>query len=158
MQMQKKSNDELLYIRDLLSKKREELIDPFLSRDPELMGNTFKYERNQSAFNLVREQYITLWIDNHFVQLMKDNVPHETLHKCLSLLSGLLQNTNRVIDDSEISHCILSAKNQVIQELLNEDERNTVKLNELRYSYEKDRALFEREFEKYERELKENTH
>ncbi len=148
-----KSNKGLVYILAFLSKKREDLISPFLDKEPEWIGLSFKYERNQPAFDLVREKFITLWFDSHITQLMNDEIPEEIKMKALSLVSELMSARNTEMDDSDIKHSLLSTKLSVIKELLRNEDCISAKYNELRYAYERDKALFEREFLKYENEL-----
>lgn len=61
MSMVNKSHSDLLYLLMLLSKKREDLLSPFLDNSlNEWIGLSFKYEGNQEAFNLVKERFVTL--------------------------------------------------------------------------------------------------
>lgn len=152
MLKQKKSNDELLYIMNLLSKKREELISPFLCKDYKLIGQTFKYELNQAAFNLVRESFITLWIDKHIIQLMTDNIPAHVRKKAMILISSFTPKSN--LDDTEMKHSYLKKKLAILQEFLKYEDLKTQEINELRFSYDRDKALFERKFMKYENQVK----
>ena len=72
MSMVNKSHSDLLYLLMLLSKKREDLLSPFLDNSiNEWIGLSFKYEGNQEAFNLVKERFVTLWIDSHITQIIE---------------------------------------------------------------------------------------
>lgn len=153
MPKQKKSNKDLLYVLSLLSKKREELVSPFLDKEPEWIGPTFKYERNQPAFDLVREKFFTLWIDTHFTQLMADNIAEDVRIKALGIFSELMNASKTDMDDSSIKHSMLSTKVSVIKELLRNENNLNKKYNEIKLAYERDKALFEREFQKYEIEM-----
>lgn len=153
MSLVKRSHDDLLYILTLLFKKREELISPFLDKDYEWIGLSFKYERNQAAFDLVRERFVTLWIDKHITKIIEDDIPEHVRNKAMDLLSEFMSTSNSELDDSKIKHSLLETKLKVLKTLLNAEYLNNQKLNELRYSYEKDKALFEREFLKYESEI-----
>ncbi|HBJ76334.1 MAG TPA: hypothetical protein DDY68_00220 [Porphyromonadaceae bacterium] len=152
-----KSHNDLLYILGLLSKKREELISPFLNKDPEWIGLSFKYERNQSAFNVVKESFVTLWIDKHITQIIEDDMPDDVKNKAMELLSQYMSNSHSSWNDTEIKHSLLGTKLNILKELLKHEDVNSQKLNELRYSYEKDKALFEREFQKFEEEMKKES-
>lgn len=156
MSIVKNTYDDLLYILTLFSKKREELVSPFLNKDYEWIGLSFKYERNQAAFDLVRERFITLWIDKHIIQIIEDDIPEQVRNKAMNLLFEYINTSKSGIDDSKIKHSLLETKLKVIQALLSTEDTNTKKLNELRFSYEKDKAIFEREFLKYEKEIASN--
>ena len=155
--MQKKSNDDLIYILNFLYKGRENLIFPFLDKDYELIGKTFKYERNRAAFDLVRSQFLTLWLDKHFIKLLEEKIPESIRLKILSLLFCLIDHKEKkdiILDNSEIEHVLLSNKIKIIKEILNYEDNATAKYNELKFSYEKDKALFEREFLRQEEKIK----
>ena len=148
--MVKSSHNEILYLLHFLFKKREELISPFLDRNYELVGMTFKYERNQAAFNVVRERFITLWIDKHITQLIADDIPEHIRNRAMGLISEFILTSYSRIDHSKINHSIIETKLKALQILLDTEDLNEQKLNELRYSYEKDKALFERELRKFD--------
>ena len=136
MQKQKKFNKGLLFLLDLLSRKREELISPFLDKDPEVIGLSFKYERNQAGFDLVRMRYITLWIDKHFQLLKNNDIPEPIKQKALSLFSDLIGWSSSQMDNADIKHNLLSTKVKVIDELLHYEDANIAQRNELIFSYE----------------------
>ncbi len=148
-----KPKDELLYVRGLLSKEREELVSTFLEKDPELIGLTFKYETNQAAFDLVRERFATLWLDKHIQKLLEDDVSPSTRSKAMALISDLMKSSGSELDDSQIKHSLLKTKSDVIRELLKHEDSNSQKLNELKFSYEKDKALFERKFRELDSQM-----
>ncbi len=148
-----KPKDELLYVLGLLSKEREELVSTFLEKDPELIGLTFKYETNQAAFDLVRERFATLWLDKHIQKLLEDDVSPSTRRKAMELISDLMKSSGSELDYSQIKHSLLKTKSDVIRELLKHEDSNSQKLNELRFSYEKDKALFERKFREFDSQM-----
>lgn len=152
MQKQKKSYEELKYILQLLSKGRESLLSPFLGNMNEWICLSFKYERNSAAFNLVREKFKTLWIDEHLTQLIEDGCPYYVKRRCVECISALLGDKESLIDDSTMCHSLLTSKKSVINELLRFEDCNNEKLDELRFSYEKDKALFERLLIQFEKE------
>lgn len=150
---QKKLNSETTYILGLLAKKREELISPFLDEDPQLIGRSFKYERNPAAFNLVRDCFFTLWVDRHIKQILEDDVSEQVRIKAMGLISELMNTFKSPLDDSTLKHELLKSQLRVIEDLLQREDTSQQNLNKLICSYERDKALFEREFLKYESEL-----
>ena len=77
MYKQKKSNSELEYSLDLLKRKREDLVSLFIEQDVELLRKTFEYEKSPAAFSLVRSQFITQRINEHFEQITDDDISDE---------------------------------------------------------------------------------
>lgn len=99
---------------------------------------------------------MTLWIDNHITQIIEDDVPDNVRYKAMELFSEYMETSNSEFDDTNIKHSLLETKLKVIKELLKHEDLNSQKLNEFRYSYEKDKALFERMFRKFDSQLNSN--
>ena len=163
MQKQRKSHNDIIYILNALFKKRVELIAPFLERINEWIALSFKYERNPSAFNIVRDRYVTLWIDTHFESLLNADLPESIRQKALSSISEIIEiinNPSKSIElksnsyeSSSIKHKLLLTKITIINDILNLEDHNTKKLDELRHSYQKDKRLLEREFKRFSKEI-----
>lgn len=154
MHKQKRLNKNLIYILKSLYIKRSKLIQPFLDKDPELIGKTFKYERNQSAFKLVREYYQTLWIDSHFSQISLDEISDNLKNEYLWIITNWLSKVDRpCIQESSLQQKLLSDNIQILNEFLKQEDSMMIKLNKIKYAYEKDKALFEREFLKFEHKV-----
>jgi hypothetical protein len=131
-------------------KKREELVTSFLDKHVDIIGLTFKYETNQAAFDLVRDRFKSLWIDQHFLQILNDDISETTRKKIMSLLVNYLETNESTLNDSDIIHSLLQKKIEILGELISFEDNNIRKYNELKFSYERDKALFERELKKYE--------
>ena len=113
--MVNKSHSDLLYLLMLLSKKREDLLSPFLDNSiNEWIGLSFKYEGNQEAFNLVKERFVTLWIDSHITQIIEDDVPDNIRYKAMELFSEYMETSISEFDDTNIKHSLLETKLKVI--------------------------------------------
>jgi hypothetical protein len=153
MQKLRKSKDDTSYVLNFLFKKREELLLPFLNKDYKWIGLSFKYERNPAAFNLVREYYKTLWIDTHLLDILSNPKFDIVKLKILYNLLELIENKTFKLQNTQIAHTLLTSKLEVIGELLKHGDNK--RFNELKFSYEKDKALFEREFSKYSADINE---
>lgn len=152
--MSKKSNDDVVFLLNFFFKKREELLLPFLEKNAELIGKTFRYEGNQPAFDLVRSGFYTLWIDKHIQQISSKDFPDSLVSKALSLISAYIGRKS-IVNNPDIAHILLNEKMLIINQWLEIENRNMEKWNAIKYSYEKDKALIEREFRKYEQKMKE---
>jgi len=167
MQKQRKSHNDIIYILNALFKKRVELIAPFLERINEWIALSFKYELNPSAFSIVRDLYVTLWIDTHFESLLNADLPESIRQKALSSISEIIEiinNPSKSIElnsninsnsyeSASIKHKLLLTKITIINDILNLEDHNTKKLDELRHSYQKDKRLLEREFKRFSKEI-----
>lgn len=148
------NHERVLYILSMLSKKRGELLSLFLERDPDMQRLSFKYEGNQSAFNIVKDYFYSLWVDSHFLQIINDEIAEDTKNKALAILSELIGEKSSLLDDSQLKHSLLQQRMKALGALLEFEDVASLRRNETEFSYEKTKALFEREFKKYENELR----
>lgn len=82
---------------------------------------------------------------------MNDNIPVHVKKKAIALISSFMNTSSSKLDDTEIKHFLLKKKLDILHEMLKHEDLNTQKINKLKFSYDKDKALFEREFIKYEK-------
>lgn len=133
---------------------RVALLSLFLEKDSELVGLSFKYEGNQAAFNLVRDYFYARWISSSITNVMNGDMPDEVKRKALSLISELAGEKCSQQDDPAINHYLLQQRMRGLVKLLSIEDIAAIRRGEVEYSYDKEKALFEREFKKYEAELR----
>ena len=154
MYKQKKSNRELEYSLDLLKRKREDLVSLFIEQDVELLRKTFEYEKSPVAFSLVRSQFITQWINEHFEQITDDDISDEVRKSAVKVCSQLIsEDKDKDSGIAEFKQAIVKEKLKVIQEFIATADRQNHNLEKLKLIKNKENALFEREFEKYAKEM-----
>ena len=154
MYKQKKSNSELEYSLDLLKRKREDLVSLFIEQDVELLRKTFEYEKSPVAFSLVRDQFITQWINEHFEQITDDDISDEVRKSAIKVCSQLIsEDKDKDSGIAEFKQAIVKEKLKVIQEFIATADRQNHNLEKLKLIKNKENALFEREFEKYAKEM-----
>ena len=154
MYKQKKSNSELEYSLDLLKRKREDLVSLFIEQDVELLRKTFEYEKSPVAFSLVRSQFITQWINEHFEQITDDDISDEVRKSAVKVCSQLIsEDKDKDSGIAEFKQAIVKGKLKVIQEFIATADRQNHNLEKLKLIKNKENALFEREFEKYVKEM-----
>lgn len=154
MYKQKKSNSELEYSLDLLKRKREDLVSLFIEQDVELLRKTFEYEKSPVAFSLVRSQFITQWINEHFEQIIDDDISDEVRKSAVKVCSQLIsEDKDKDSGIAEFKQAIVKEKLKVIQEFIATADRQNHNLEKLKLIKNKENALFEREFEKYVKEM-----
>lgn len=151
--MQKLSHNDLINLLEFFSKGRQEIVAPFTMKDYEWRELTFKYERNQEAFNIVRARHFAMWLDSQFIALQKVEVSDKAKEKAVRLLGSMLDSKVSDIDSSLLKHHLLIKKMQIIQEFFNFEEKAFHNKIKLLATYYEDKALFEREFKKYEAEI-----
>lgn len=155
MYKQKKSNSELEYSLDLLKRKREDLVSLFIEQDVELLRKTFEYEKSPAAFSLVRSQFITQWINEHFEQITDDDIPDEVRKNAVKVCSQLIsEDKDKDSGIAEFKQAIVKEKLKVIQEFIATADRQNHNFEKLKLIKNKENALFEREFEKYVKEIR----
>lgn len=151
--MQKNYKVDLVSVLNFLRKGRVQLYTPLLKQDAIfIVGPSFKYENNQSAFDLVRDQYFTLWLDSQFNILFTNKDLSEEanniLLKAVEKMFELMAHSQNSTPKFELQ--LIHTKEKVIEEMLLKAGDMDKKLNELKYAYDKDKALFERKFREYD--------
>ncbi len=151
--MQKNYHNDIISALNFLRKGRVQLYTPFLKHDALLIvGPSFRYENNEPAFDLVKDQYFTLWLDSQFKSLFSQKNFSKEVHDLLlkaveSIFSTILHSKeSKSIFDLQL----IRTKEKIVNELLLKVEDMDKKLNELKFAYDKDKALFERKLKEYE--------
>ena len=108
--MQKLSHNDLINLLEFFSKGRQEIVAPFTMKDYEWRELTFKYERNQEAFNIVRARHFAMWLDSQFIALQKVEVSDKAKEKAVRLLGSMLDSKVSDIDSSLLKHHLLIKK------------------------------------------------
>jgi hypothetical protein len=154
MYKEKKSNSELEYCLDLLKRKREDFVSLFIEKDVELLRKTFEYEKSPVAFSLVRDQFITQWIDEHFEQIIDDDISDEVRKSAVKVCSQLIsEDKNKDSGIAEFKQAMVKEKLKVIQEFIAVSDRQNHNLEKLKLMRYKNKRLFERKLEKYAKEM-----
>jgi len=152
--MQKLSHDDLTYLLEFFAKGRQEIVAPFAMEEAEWANLTYKYERNPEAFTIVRAMHFIGWLDSQFEKLGTIDVSDQAKEKAIKLLASLIDTNESDIDSSLLKHHLIFSKLQVFKEFLKFEDKTTAEKIKLLARYHKEKALFEREFEKYEEEQK----
>lgn len=135
-----------LYSLEILKLGRITLVNRFLTMDPKLYRPMFKYRKNAGAMDLCKDKFILEWIDNHF-KIMKTNPANSEQERLNAIKNiGLLMKED---GNTVLFYELSLQKMKIIDSLLTSEESMEEKFNELELSYERDKDLFEREFEKY---------
>lgn len=154
--MQKKSKEYLVAALNFMQKGRVQLYTPFLEHDSlTIVGPSFRYENIQAAFDLVRDQYFTLWLDSLFNKL-NENKEYDS--KCRKIILSAIEKLYEIILETKksaptIELSLIRTKEEAIHSLLTKASDMNKKLNLLKYSYIKDKKLFERKLREYEKEV-----
>lgn len=149
------NNNELTSILALLRNAREKLSSRSEHENPELFKNFFEFENNSELLNLAFEREFNLWVDEHFTEFEKANelgksqvVIRYFNELMVELVQSRVIKTTSEKDIASRNFCIslLAEKVSVINELISVSKKSTKQYQRLLYSYQKDKALFEREF------------
>jgi hypothetical protein len=95
--------------------------------------------------DLCKDKFILEWIDNHF-KIMKINPANSEQEKlnAIKRIGLLMKGDGNTVLFYELS----LQKIKIIDSLLSSEESMEEKFNELELSYDRDKDLFERKFEK----------
>ncbi len=143
-------NHQNLLALNILKKGRLVMIDK-IKTDLSVQKAMFKYESNNIAMKLVVEKFMVEWIDLHFELLEKERAffNQEEIKIALCSLKELI--IDDCVNDFDIGlyNKLLSEKRRIIANLLVSEEKMEQNFNKLLLSYERDKAFFEREMEKF---------
>lgn len=151
------NNNELTGILALLRNARIKLSSRSEIESPELFKNFFEFENNFELLNFAFEREFNLWVDGHFEEFEEDpelGKSQVAIRYFNELMVDLVQSrvikTTSEKDVASRDFCIslLSEKISVINELISVSKKSTKQYQRLLYSYQKDKALFEREFKR----------
>lgn len=138
---------------EFLAKGRQEIVAPFAIEEAEWANLTYKYERNPEAFSIVRAKHFTEWLDLQFENLNTLEVSEAAKQKAIRLLGSLMDSNESDIDSSLLKHHLINSKLKVLHEFLQFADKTASEQIKLLARINKDKALFEREFEKYDKEM-----
>ncbi len=148
MYKQKKSNNELEYSLDLLKRKREDLVSLFIEQDVELLRKTFEYEKSPVAFDFVRSQFITQWIDEHFEQIADDDVSDDVKRNAVKVCSQLISEDKDCNSDiAEFKQTITKDKLATLKEFIATADNANRNLEKVKLIMSRDKRLYERKLE-----------
>lgn len=149
------SHNELIGILSLLRNARRKLSSRSELENPELFKNFFEFENNFELLNLAFEREFNLWVDRHFEEFEEDSELGKSqvvIRYFNELMVDLVQSrviktaSEKDIASKDFCISLLSEKILVINELITVSKKSTKQYQRLLYSYQKDKALFEREF------------
>lgn len=151
------NNTELLSLLWVMKKARTDLASRSEYEDPELFKNFFEFERQQDMLNLAFEREFNLWVDKHFKIIdsheefkVSEPVSNKFNKLMVSLVEDRVLKTETSTDIASKEFCIslLSEKKGLLDSLIQINDKSNKYYKRLLYSYQKDKALFEREFNK----------
>lgn len=149
------NKDELASMLSLLRNARIKLLSRSELENPELFKSFFEFEDNFELLNLAFEREFNLWVDGHFEEfeeyseLGKSQLAIRYFNNIMiEIVQSRVVKTASEKDIASRDFCIslLSEKISVINEFMAVSRRSTKQYQRLLYSYQKDKALFEREF------------
>lgn len=144
-------SQDLIFALDVLKRERKTLIHDFLVEDHDIFVPMYKYENNIKLMNISIDAYFTRWLNSHFLSFECQNKDKNVSGKIFygvmkQLISKFVDRPD--ICNSDYKHLvenILKNKIIILQDILKFDSKLEKNYNKLMHSYEKDKAIFERE-------------
>ena len=128
---------------------RASLIERTCSEEPELFTKLYQYENNRRALSLSFEQEFIDWINRHFELAEAQGLLDSTVFLQIILqLMGRHQALDEALlkEMGAVSNELLQQKREIIQSIIQADMNSEKNYQRLLYSLEKDKALFQRQF------------
>ena len=140
---------ELNHTLDVLRLARASLIERTCGEEPELFTKLYQFENNRRALSLSFEQEFIDWINRHFELAEAQGLLDSTLFLQIILqLMGRHQALDEALlkEMGAVSNELLQQKREIIQSIIQADMNSEKNYQRLLYSLEKDKALFQRQF------------
>ena len=139
----------LIDILTILKKGRKKLLYDFINEKTDIFEAMFKYEDDEQLMSLVIDKYFTEYINYHF-ELLKEIQNNHNLEinfsKVMLEFINHFDNLNKNSRYSEkLYYKILQDKKNILEELISIGCSDREKFNQLKYIYQKDKRLFDRE-------------
>ncbi|MDC4674851.1 hypothetical protein OHW01_15655 [Acinetobacter baumannii] len=141
---------ERLQVAQLMKEHRQLLINQIVNLElTELLEKSFRHEKSIQICRIALEQSICLWINQQIESAFQ--ISNEVGSLCVLKLSTLLQkNLNFYISEnsveSELVSKLLIHKISMMESLIEFENINEYRLNQLKFEMSKDEALFNRLF------------
>ena len=151
------SKPDLLRVLSLMEKARGMLVSRTAHESPELFKNFFEFDKDLELLNLAFEREFNLWVDKHFEMFDKcfnDSDSPYCIDRFKKLIVELVESrvirTSTTYDLASKDFCIslLSEKVAILNKLIEVSQNSEKQYQRLLYSYQRDKSLFNREFEK----------
>ena len=148
------STIERLQVAQLMKEHRRLLINQILNLElTELLEKSFRHEKSIQICRIALDQSICLWINQQIESGFQ--ISNEVGSLCILKLSTLIQkNLNFYISENSAESKLVSEllihKINMMESLINFENINEYRLNELKLQMSKDEALFNRLFHSLE--------
>lgn len=152
----KNSQCNVLALR-VLKENRRILIEQFTRESAVVFSPMFEYENIDEQMKLAVEKHFIGWLNSHWDTFysFSGEIPKvqidEVEHQFAIIFSRLLQKFNDFIHensneiDGSLFSELIQEKINIIKEIIKFGEKSEGNLNKLRYAYQKDKTIFERQ-------------
>lgn len=149
------SKDTLAFRLFILKEARNNLVQDFMKKDPEIYRQMFEYEGRNTQMELAKEKYIVSWLDSQWNlienffrnQEIENSIRNELRYSFAEVFLRLIKKFN-MDGASPLSTKLIKEKVGYLEELLNLGDKSEDKFNKLRYDRERHKRMFERTFNK----------
>jgi len=143
------AKSDLIDILNIFAHARSKLVSDFVEQKPDVFSAIFKYENDCVPMKFFKERYFIEWINYHFILFNDDNNPTSPCYNLfIKTMSQMLSRyvANNESDNSELMQMLIAEKLMFMQNILSAHDDSDIDYNKLIYSYEKDKALYNRKF------------
>lgn len=131
-----------------LREAREELISRTLNEDPQLFSSLFQYENDDNLLLLSFEREYSIFINSNLEKLCNNITDIEDEHIKIKLknITEALLSFKGAKSNSFVNSVFISERIKAIEKILSTFDKGVERLEQMKYIHKKDKALFEREF------------
>ncbi|MCS4534505.1 hypothetical protein [Neisseria montereyensis] len=143
-------NNDLISLLNILHSARMQLVSRTCSENFDLFGSFFRFENNSELIDLLIECEFILWINKHIEIASEQNFikNHIFIDALLKLMQKKIIGIELNPQLSGLYLSILKEKQLLLQSLIDIGIKDEINYQRLKYSLDKDKALFEREYKR----------
>jgi len=149
----------VLFCLETLKELRSYLIQDFLQKSREIYLPSFKFERNEYLLEQSINKYFLVWSSRYWLIVESaiqrefsnlDQEKRQVQDQCAHIFLKLLENMSEEMSNRSLglAHEILEKNIQFLTKLIATGDISNKTYDELSYLHHRDKALFEREFDK----------
>ena len=144
--------DDLIRALSVLRQGRLVMVQDFIAKNPTIYRAAFRYENKPAALQISIDSYVIGWINRHW-NLLDEMYPQRsaTFDELFTDIGARLIRLCQIDGSKDVPQCsrelffsLLENKSAVLNSMLEMSDRVDEKQSELRFSYERDNALFQR--------------
>jgi len=152
--------ESLITTLGLLSQGRAQLVSKFTHQDKAIFGDMFRFERSPALMALAVDRFNVSWITHHYelFEKLDESASPEAAAAFKTCVLGLIQRLDQSREGDLSAEwafvkSMIAEKKMILEAQFDFSNKDDVNYRKLVFAQDRERALFERAFEKAKEKL-----